>query len=178
MKSGWAVLILIVLVISGRACAQKPPRQEPEQTHFSAEDESVKNPIAIPDDVLALLRQDKMVRSSLEYEGIPPEKLPLSWFSASAIHLSGPGEPDLIVAAEGPLMGANVENFWVFRHTDHGYDLVLNAPAHDLIVVRTVWNKLREIEVLGATAASVHTVRLRFDGRRYVLYRDKWEDIR
>jgi hypothetical protein len=43
---------------------------------FSAEDSGVKRPITIPDDVLAILRQDKLVRNVLENEETPVAKLP------------------------------------------------------------------------------------------------------
>jgi hypothetical protein len=175
-----SVLFAVALLLAGstKVLAQAIQHLPAEQTDFSAEDETVKKPAAIPDEVLALLRQDSMVKDVLESEKIPLQKLPTSWFSASAIHLSAPGEPDMIVAAEGTLMEANVENFWVFRHTVHGYELVLNAPAHDLGVKKRRWNGMREIELESATATNVHTVLLRFDGSQYAVFNDKSKDIK
>jgi hypothetical protein len=138
-----------------------------EQTEFSAEDEAARKPAKIPDDVLALLRQDDRVKSALEDGKIPPGELPIPWFSASAIHLSGPGEPDFIVAGQGPLKGEVVEGFWIFCHTEHGYKLALKAPAHNLVVTETYWNGYREIELSTEVANVLTSVFFRWDGKKY-----------
>jgi hypothetical protein len=147
-----------------------------EQTHFSAEDDRVEKPVAIP--VLTVLSQDNMVRAELENENIPAEKLPQSWFAASAIHLTHSGEIDLIVVSVGPVRGANVTMFWVFRSTPHGHELVLTAGAHDLQVKSTFWKGYRDIELLSVTMQKLNTVLYKFNGKRYVRYKDKVEDIR
>ena len=102
------------------------------QLHFSAEDARVEKSVPIPDDVLAILREDEIVRIALANESISPKTTPLSWFSASAVHLSTDKNVDLIVVGEGSLHGSNVTTFWVFCTTASGYKLVLTAPAHDL----------------------------------------------
>lgn len=163
----------LMLSISFNAVPQSTQTLGLEQTEFSAEDEAVKKPAEIPIDVLALLRQDERVKNELEDGKIPPGEMPTSWFSASAIHLSGPGEPDFIVAAEGPLRGANLEDFWVFCHTEHGYRLALNAPAHDLVVLETYWNGYRKIVLSSQTANVLTSVFFRWDGKRYVEFQEK-----
>src|SRR5579863_7769326 len=95
----------LMLSVSFKAAPQVTQTLALEQTEFSAEDEAVKKPAEIPVDVLALLRLDERVKNALEDGKIPPGELPTSWFSASAIHLSDPGQPDFIVAGEGPLKG-------------------------------------------------------------------------
>ncbi len=154
------------------------PQSNREQTHFCAEDTGVKHPVPIPNDVLAILRRDDRVKNELEYAGIAPENLPRSWFSASEIALGTSREKDLIIAAEGPLVGANVNTFWVF--IDHGksYELTLTLPAHDLTVNNTRTNGYRDLEAMGATAVKVTTTSYRFDGRQYTLYSSKTEDIK
>ncbi len=149
-----------------------------EQTEFSAEDEGVKKPVTLPKDVMTLLRQDDRVRNVLENEDPPAEKLPPSWFSASIVHLAGPAEEDFVIMGEGEMRGANVIMFWIFRNTAHGHELVLTAPAHDLIVKKSRSNGYRDIEMLAATAVQFHTVILKFDGHQYRVHRDKWEPIR
>jgi hypothetical protein len=149
-----------------------------EQTHFSAEDEAVKRPTAIPADVMAQLTQDSYVRQAMENGDPPLKQPPASWFSASVVHLGGADEKDLVVMAEGELRGANVVNYWVFRLLPGGAQLVLNGPAHDLMVLKSRWNGLCKIELESATAIKLHTVILRFDGNRYAIFSDKWEDIK
>ena len=147
-----------------------------EQSVFSAEDEGVQRPAVLPPDVLAILRSDPSVRSAMKYHDPPLKNLPLSWFSASVLHLAGAREKDFLVMGEGPLRGANVITFWVFRPASRGYGLILRGPAHDLIVSKRTHEGFREIELKSATANKVHVATLRFDGRRYVLSNQKWAD--
>jgi len=175
MRSIFTLLTFLVLC-STLTLEGKGPGSS-EQRHFSAEEPDVKNPIAIPRSVLAILRQDEMVLNALQYQDIPGEKIPPSWFLASAIHLK-PGEADLIVVGKEPLAGANVVTFWVFCSTDHGYKLVLTAPAHDLIVKNTRWKGHRDIELSSESAVQFSSVLCRFDGERYTPYKTKSEPIR
>ena len=109
------------------AGGDRQPVGLPEQLRFSAEDAGVLKPVPIPEGVLVILRKDEQVQHLLEHEKIAPEKLPPSWFSASAIHLTRTRRVDLIVVGRPPIIGANNATFWVFRATSHGYRLVLTA---------------------------------------------------
>jgi hypothetical protein len=174
-----AVFFLFVCLMACDALTAQSARvQSPEQSLFSAEDTAVKKPVAIPEDVLAILVKDELVRGALENENLPAEKLPLTWFSASTIHLSKPSQKDLIVMAEGPLAGGNVVTFWVFHRTAHGHELVLMAPAHDLAVKNSRWNGYRDIELTFMSAVRISIVLCRFDGKQYAKYKSKTEDIR
>ncbi|HKF20966.1 MAG TPA: hypothetical protein VKE93_05325 [Candidatus Angelobacter sp.] len=170
--------LLTFLVMGCAATAQVKGSHPSEQTHFSAEVEGVDKPVTLPQDVVAILGKDEMVRNALENENVPAEKMPLSWFSASAIHLSNSGKVDLVVAGNPPLAGANVTTFWVFRATPHGYELVLNAPAHDLAVMNTRSRGYRDIELISMTAVQMSSVLCRFDGARYTKYKARSEPIR
>jgi hypothetical protein len=179
MKVSLTVIVLLVpLTLCGSAISQFKHLQLPEQTHFSAENESVQKPVPLPEDVLVILKQDEMVRNALEDENVPADKLPSTWFSASVVHLSSPEKEDLIVVGEPPLSGANIVTFWIFCASPHGYELVLTAAAHDLIVRKKRWNGHLEIEMLAATAVEVSSVLFRWDGKRYAEYREKSEDIK
>jgi hypothetical protein len=174
----FGLTLFTLLGMSGALAAQSKPTHASEQRHFSAEEARVKNPAAIPEDVLAILEEDEGVRDVLEHENAPAEKAPLSWFSASAVHLNGSPRVDLVVMAIGPLRGANVTTFWVFRATPHGYELVMTAPAHDLGVMNTRSKGYRDIELTSLTAVQVSSVLCRFDGKRYAAYRTRSEPIR
>jgi hypothetical protein len=175
MKTRWSVLLSLVFAIVGlHATESKQPPRSSEQLEFSAEDAGVKKPVAIPEDVLAILKKDKSVQDAVEDGGSPQS----SWFSASEIHLSTADRRDLIVVGEPPLSGANTATFWVFCATHNSYQLVLNAPAHDLIVKNTRWKGYREIEMSAETAVEFTSVLFRFDGKRYTEYRTKSEPIR
>jgi hypothetical protein len=176
MNIGAMVITLFLFaVINSMGSVQPKTSHGREQLHFSAEDLSVKKPVPVPKDVLAVLMNDKLVRSALENEDPPVEKVPLSWFSASTVHLSNPDKGDLVVMAVESLHGSNVTTFWVFRMTDRGYDLVLKAPAHDLIVMDTHWKSYRDIELISGSASQVSSVVCRFNGQRYEGHRTKTE---
>ncbi|HLJ91067.1 MAG TPA: hypothetical protein VKZ53_29965 [Candidatus Angelobacter sp.] len=127
---------------------------------------------------MLILSNDDLVRSTVEQEHIPDREPPSSWFSASEIHLGAPDEQDFVVMAEGPLVGGNVITFWVFQRNEHGYRLLLTAPAHDLIVTKRKWKGHREIELLSASAVRILTVVLRFDGLKYKEAQSIMEPIR
>ncbi len=173
------VYVSVFIAISGIVAAQSKPKTLPvEQTHFSAEDESFKRPVAIPGDVMAILAKQEVVEKQLENEGLKPEKLPTYWFSASAVHLSHAKEPDLVVAANPPVSGANTTMFWIFRTTGHGHTLVLTAMAHDLVIKKTIWNGLREIQTSSVTMMRFSTVSYRFNGKNYARFNTTGEEIR
>jgi hypothetical protein len=174
-------LVLAVCVVATTAAwagAQGKQSPSPEQTHFSAEDDGVAHPVTLPDDVLKALEKDERVRTSMESSDPPVQTPPSSWFSASKVHLASQEEDDLVVLAEGELRGANVIMFWVFRKTGQGFELVLEAPAHDLEIRKRRSNGYRDIEIVAMTASEVHTVLYRFDGKRYVVRREKLEPIK
>jgi len=166
------------LAICGALSAQDKHSHSAEQSVFSAEDDAVKKPAAIPEDVLAILAKDGMVSRTREDENLPAEKIPRSWFSASAIHLSKSGKTDFVVMAKGPLAGGNVVTFWIFRGTAHGHELVLTAPMHDLVVRHSRRNGYRDVELTSMSAVKISSVLCRFDGKRYARYKSKIEDIR
>ena len=176
MKITVALLFLAAIfqTISGQVSTQA----RAEQMHFSAEDETVKRPVVLPDQALEVIEKDPDVAEVLKNENPPLRKIPRSWLMASEIHLDGPDEKDIVVVAAGHLMGANVTTFWILRPTDHGFAVLLTAPAHDLYIKGTRSNGYRDIEMAAATAVRVSTVTFRFDGNRYTKYRQHSEDIR
>jgi hypothetical protein len=171
-----AFTLTLALALIGSANAKHPVR--PEQLHFSAEDEGVRHPVAIPTEVLAILGKDEMVKDILEDQNVSADTMPPSWFSASVVHLSANDEADLIVEGEPPVVGANITPFWVFCATDHGYELVLTARAHDLEVKKRRWKGHHVIVMSGETAVVFTGVEFRWNGNRYTEFREKSENLR
>ena len=166
------IITLLTLLVMCAPAAEGKRFQPAEQLSFSAEDDGVKNPVVIPRDVLAILSKDKLVR------GLPAEEIPSSWFSASAIHLSHANAAYLIVMSVGPVHGANTTMFWAFRPTHSGHDLIFTGGGHTLTAKNTRWNGYREIETLSVVTQKLATVVYRFDGTRYIRYKDKLEEIK
>ena len=169
------IYILIFFIVAPNCAQGEKHTISHEQTEFSAEDEGVKHPIAIPPDVMKILNQDEVVKSELEND--KRNKISDSWFSASAVHLAGPHEQDMVVMAVAELRGANVTTFWVFRRTIKGHQLVMTAPAHTMKIQKTSRNGLRDIELVSATAREVSTSLCSFDGGRYTQCKSTSEKI-
>ena len=158
--------------------AQPTHQAQPQQTHFSAEDAAFQNPVPVPGDVLALLEAEPVVRDALKDNQGADDKVPPAWFSATELQLRLNRKPDLLVRAEPPLAGANTDYFWIFRNPGSGYALVLGGPAHDLEIRNRRSHGSRDIALISMTAAELHTVVYRFNGKRYVVYREKSEPIK
>jgi len=128
--------------------------------------------------VLAALEKEKPVQDALKDQSPPDNKLPASWFSATEVHLSSGAQPDLVVRAEPPLAGANIDYFWIFRNTAGGHHLVLAAPAHDLEIRAHRSKGFPDIAMTSMTSRQIHTVLYRFDGKHYVVHQEKTEPIK
>lgn len=177
-KQSSIVLVIFLAMFSATAAEGRSP-QNSEQMNFSAEHASVKRPVAIPQDVLALLSRDELVRNELESQNIPAERIPASWFSASMIHLRSAREADLVVMLRVVRFhAANVTMFWLFRPAAFGHELLFTGGGHNLTVKNTFWNGYREIETSAVTMQKLSTVFYRFDGSQYTRYKEKLEEIR
>jgi hypothetical protein len=153
--------LILVCLYCLEAEAQRGSKSH-EQLHFSAEDETVHRPADIPQDAWKILQKDSYVQNVIENENLTAEQLPRSWFLASAVHLDGPQENDLLVIANDKLAGGNVVTFWLFMQTPKGIKLVLTAPAHDLFIKSSRSHGHRDIIMAGITE-----VILRYDGNQY-----------
>ena len=68
--------MLLVVAILAPILAQPKQPLPSEQKHFSAEDGAVKRPVPVPDNILALLAQNDMVRNAMS-DADPPLQSPL-----------------------------------------------------------------------------------------------------
>jgi len=162
----------VVAISVALAGAQTTRAKTAEQRHFSAEDAEVEKPVPLPPDVLAVLAKDEVVAVQLENENLSAEQIPSEWFSASTVHLRSPGQADLVVMASEPISGANTAYFWVFRASNQGYKLILTTMAHDLLIRNARRNGYRSIEAWAVVTQQAVKVEYRFDGQRYVKYRE------
>jgi len=163
-----SLISLVASIVSGQTReSQAPPPVAVEQRSFSAEDDHVTRPIKMPDAITRALARDTDIKQILTSENIAPDQMPPSWFLTSEVHLSGTDEKDILVIGSGPLLGANVATFWVFRPEAGGFALILKAPAHNLNVKDTRSRGYHDIELISATADRVSQIVCRFDGSIY-----------
>jgi hypothetical protein len=138
-----------------------------EQSTLSADNDVIIRPVNLPKRALEALASDPYVSGALRDANLPSEKLPTSWFKASAIHLACPNEVDFIVLGECPMCGANVSPFWVLRPKNDGFEVVLFAGALSFTVEHRRSNGYREIETGSVTMQHANMSIWRFDGHLY-----------
>jgi hypothetical protein len=138
-----------------------------EQWAFSAEESAFENPAPLTDSVRKILAADPHVARTLASRQINPAELPKQWFTVSKINLGISGETGFVVMGADAMRGANINPFWVFRHTRRGYQLVLTLAAHDLTFLKSTSNKLRDLQSASATASQRSESVYKFDGNVY-----------
>jgi hypothetical protein len=172
--------ILMVLVAAasfncaGALAAHKTPpahKVVAEQSHFSAEDKGVRNPVPIPADVWAMLKKDSHTQIYLDdKDPLKAAEIQRSWFSATVVHLRNPSEDDLVVAAEGPLAAGELETWWVFMNTPQGMKLVMTAVTHGLTLLTDRFKGVRMIDVDSMTCCQVTTSSWRYEDGEFRQY--------
>ena len=165
-----------------------------EQSEFNSEQDigPVQRPVQLGPEALRALRNDGAVTSCIEDDESHPQQPLASWFVGSQIHLDGSSGPDLVVLPKLNLgaassdevsqsvcfLGANIAQFWVLRKTRMGFVLVLSQVAHNLKVLHSKTNGLRDIELATAVGASYYSaIVYRFNGDGYEIAKRSYELI-
>lgn len=179
----WSVVLGVLLA----AKVWSAPRQNsargrhPEQTVFDLapdiSDKVVKQPVRIPGTALDTLRDnlDTGIVKCLKSMGMTAERASASWFQASAIHLNGPNETDLVVFPNVPnpsptnpagcMLPANFGLVWVLGPgiATGRYRLLLATGGLRLEVLNSRANRYRDIQV----GQPGRTLLYKFTGQQY-----------
>jgi hypothetical protein len=116
-----------------------------QQTVFDLEG-NVRREVAVPADVIAVLKSDERVDACFREKGEGVSEA--AWFAASEIDLNGDRKMDLIIKAkDGCLFGANQGPFWVFQKMPDGYQQVLAAHGLQLAVLPKKVNSFKQIKI-------------------------------
>ncbi|SRR6266702_1058510 len=169
-------IIFLLAAFSIAATAQSKPHAASEQSTFNlgVDDPVVQRPVMVSDSELAALADDETMHRELDHRDPPITKLTREGLEAGVIHLHGPNERDLVVVGSGgPFIGANIGPFWVIRDLPSGPQVVFSTIALQITIQKTSFKGLRNIEAFAATAVEGTTVYFRFDGRKYVEYKEK-----
>lgn len=95
------------------------------------------------------------------------DTIPKNWFTAAEVKLGPSGQTDLVLMGTGISVSPYSTGSWVLHQTKGGYEVVLSTDAHDLALLHTSINGLRDIET-GLTASGKRYKEIfKFDGRRY-----------
>ncbi len=115
------------------------------QTVFDLEG-SVQNEVAVPADVIAVLKSDARVDACFREKGEGVNEA--AWFAASELDLNGDRRLDLIIKAKDAcLFGANQGPFWVFQKMPDGYRQLLSASGLHLAVLPKKVNSFSQIKI-------------------------------
>lgn len=148
------------------------PIQHSEQTGFGAEGD-FDRPVALSAAALEALRaflNNEEFRDCAEQEGISPNDISRSWFSASEIRLTKSPASGLIVRGEAACMhGAHIVDFWVLAKSKDGYRIVFQGRADALRVLPTRTNGYRDLElvIITAAGANIDNVQLHYEKGEY-----------
>lgn len=170
-------LSLILLYPVTSISVPPQPSSPREQTNFGIEEPIFDRPIDLPGAALPALRSDDRVLMCKHFQGAGETQA--HWFIASKIHLADRLEDDLIVETRrggrkenignSCLYGANIGPFWVLRHHDSQYQVVLSISSLGLQVLRSKHNHFKDIEASAVIGnRSVNTITFHFDGSKYV----------
>jgi hypothetical protein len=189
------VLILLLAATTSRSSGQNSTNdQKPEQTVFDAEPDQdlmhISKPVEIPESALEVLR-DTITggpANCLKSHGVTPAQASASWFIASAVHLNGPNEVDLIVLLNEPAIGnpknpggcllpANGNYFWVLGpgSASGKYRLLLETYGLRLEVLNSRTNRYRDIQTGYASTAGNAAELYKFMLSQYQLAEKKTE---
>jgi hypothetical protein len=192
----WCVVpILLFAATTGRSSGQNSTNdQKHEQTVFDAEPDPdvmhISKPVEIPESALEVLRDTITGGSAncLKSRGVTPGQASASWFLASAVHLNGPDEVDLVVLLNEPaiaypknpggcLLPANGNYFWVLGpgRASGKYRLLLETYGHRLEVLNSRTNRYRDIQAGYASTAGSGASLYKFMLSQYQLAEKKTE---
>jgi hypothetical protein len=162
-------LVAIVVAPLPVTLGQNPSRTANPQTLFQLE-ERFTDPSPLPASVLETLQAD--TSNQQLFENCPTRgsqhTIPSSWFLAAEVDLKRGDLSGLVVRADNCcLWGANIGPFWVFRRTNIGYELVLDASALGLELLDTRTNGYRDIRLSSAFGGEVHSTVFKFIEGRY-----------
>lgn len=161
------LLFLGLLPVSTGAQTGRTPDSN-EQRSFTMEF-PFDHPVPLNRAANKALASDQSIADVLKDDHLSIETMPPDWFTASEVHLGAQDKADLVVMGAKISLGPYSAGFWVLRQGPEGYEIVLATHAHDLALLDTRTNGLRDIETGLPTLGKSYSEKYRFDGHRYQL---------
>jgi hypothetical protein len=137
-----------------------------EQISFSIESPFTK-PVTLSQAAMKTLVADRTIATAMKDGQVTIESIPKDWFRATEVQLGPKGESDLLVMGLGILSSRNRAGFWILRPTAQGYEIALATEAHDLSILESTTNGLRDLETGLVARTQGHSDIYQFDGQLY-----------
>ena len=142
----WISYFLLTGFLLFPASAQTTQQKNPvEQTSFSIEF-PFEQPVLVSEAAKKAISSDRAIANVMKDGQLSIERIPKNWFTASQVHLGSKSETDLVVMGTGISLGPYSAGFWILRQIPQGYEIVLAVNTHDLALLDTRTNGLRDIE--------------------------------
>jgi hypothetical protein len=163
-------IVLVITALCAVTSAQPNSSSAAEQRFFNLED-AVQNRVDLSDAELAALAADDYFKGASQPS---TSKLTQDGLEAAVVHLCGSSERDLVVVGDGaPYAGANNGPFWIIRDLPSGPAIVLSTVSLGLTIETGRSSKCLNVETFTANAVEGTTTDLRFNGQKYVVYKQK-----
>lgn len=147
---------------------------------FSADIDSIHNPVQLPSDALTLLKKDKddfpngaseHLRCSDHDEYPSQGNAPREQILCTTLPLSSASGTDYLIIGVGALRGAHILPFWIIHKEAGGPVLLFKTRADALTILPSAHNGHRDLVatfIFGA-GATIHDEHFLFDGKTYKL---------
>jgi hypothetical protein len=177
MKTLPNFLLLSLICATMTAQTKSAPIAEQSVFNLGTDAAVVWHSVVLTNEELDVLAKDSLMRQELNQDP-PIARLTGEGLEAAVVHLGVPQERDLVVVGSGrPFIGANVGPFWVIRDLPTGPQVVLSVVTLALTVQNTRFHELRNIEAFAATAAEGSITSFRFEGRKYMMYKQSTKQL-
>jgi len=177
-KSATALFsILVVFALCVTDAGGQASKARLEQTDFP-EDQDFEHLVSLPKPILDILAKGDRVADCLKYDR-SAKASDASWFEASVATLGKDGSTGYVVKSKRSCLdAADATWYWVFRHTDAGYEMAVSNAGNELNLLNSYTAGYRDISVYRATAAEQATTTYKFNGTAYRIAANKREPIR
>lgn len=140
-------------------------RPTPEQKLFS--NSPFQHPAALSSEVLRVLLAAHPAKETFAVLNDSERTNPSQLFEAGEVHLSVPGEVDLVVMGMGHMKGTENSWFWVVRSARKNPQVILFSGADSLEVLDTKTHGYKDIRAVWMSPLETETTIYHFDGQYY-----------
>ena len=173
----WKYIAGFVLAMSIAAQGQGITSAPKEQLAFLSQD-SFTASAPLPQDVLKILLRQPLVRDSMERASHKDKRNPAQLFRAIQVHLINPNDIDLFIVGIAPISGADNGWFWIVRAARRNPRIVLFATGYSLELLGSRTNGYHDIQSSWSNPNGTETRTYKFEGTRYKLSRERWNERR
>ena len=166
-KSPFLILWLSSAYLAPAAIPKTNQEASNERTSFTCETEKFVHAVPLGTAAKEALVKEQSIADFMREQKLSPEQISDDWFTAAEVHLASTAENDLIIMGTRISRGAYTAAFWVLRKTGSEYRVVLRDDAHDLVLLKSKKNGLRDISLVVITLRFGSTREFSFDGNTY-----------